>query len=571
MDKSESLLWKNWIPYVGPRGGTGWQNTNDPDDVEYQKDPPGEAVPVEDVVTEVMRLDSSVADALKQKAIEADEMTELLDTSEVMHEALGELVRRLDQSAGPMHDIDEEQAETFFNSYIEKRVEDAKKEERQSNWLSTIEDEMGSSARDSANSQVSQGISEQVEYLAGAVDKDEFEEEFEDRFDQGVRPMMEDGTISDMDELEEAIHITLRDTSAEIIEQSDPVDLIDFEKFEDADKDLILNDFADAAQDVHGYWGDIPEAIRNNGDLGDSGKEMAQSLFTALEDAVVNGEDKPQKVVDELRQIEDQLADEMFPFRNLNTTVPDSFNPANAEEVTNLRDDDDVSGGRSAGSMFIAEGVPDEDGNKRTLFVTNTNGDRGRKQRPEDGERCTGASAALREVGFSTPVYYNDKSEFWVAEEAPGKVAAKDVDYTDLEDPAEQFAEMGAACAVIGAWDMHEGNVFIDPDQGEMFPVDLDLAGAALHEDADAFNNKFSASKSDLSGRLRRLASEIDLLDVEDWDDLWEMIQEKSKEMAEDGTAQEIQSAFTGNCSEPELNAKVEENRFKLESGDFWQ
>lgn len=33
---------KAWIPYEGPMGGEGWQNTENPDDVRYQDEPPGE-------------------------------------------------------------------------------------------------------------------------------------------------------------------------------------------------------------------------------------------------------------------------------------------------------------------------------------------------------------------------------------------------------------------------------------------------------------------------------------------------------------------------------------------------
>lgn len=35
---------KNWIPYRGPQGGEGWQNTENPEDVRYREDPPGEVV-----------------------------------------------------------------------------------------------------------------------------------------------------------------------------------------------------------------------------------------------------------------------------------------------------------------------------------------------------------------------------------------------------------------------------------------------------------------------------------------------------------------------------------------------
>lgn len=33
---------KKWIPYVGPKGGEGWQNTQNPDDIRYQTEAPGE-------------------------------------------------------------------------------------------------------------------------------------------------------------------------------------------------------------------------------------------------------------------------------------------------------------------------------------------------------------------------------------------------------------------------------------------------------------------------------------------------------------------------------------------------
>jgi len=40
--RDRGTLGKNWIPYQGPMGGEGWQNANDPDDIRYVDDPPGE-------------------------------------------------------------------------------------------------------------------------------------------------------------------------------------------------------------------------------------------------------------------------------------------------------------------------------------------------------------------------------------------------------------------------------------------------------------------------------------------------------------------------------------------------
>lgn len=42
LDAVDSVFEKDWIPYVGPDGGEGWQSTSDPEDVRYQTDPPGE-------------------------------------------------------------------------------------------------------------------------------------------------------------------------------------------------------------------------------------------------------------------------------------------------------------------------------------------------------------------------------------------------------------------------------------------------------------------------------------------------------------------------------------------------
>lgn len=41
-EKANTPIGKNWVPYEGPRGGEGWQNTNDLNNVVYQQEPPGE-------------------------------------------------------------------------------------------------------------------------------------------------------------------------------------------------------------------------------------------------------------------------------------------------------------------------------------------------------------------------------------------------------------------------------------------------------------------------------------------------------------------------------------------------
>jgi hypothetical protein len=41
-DSDDEQTEKEWVPYIGPRGGEGWRNENDPDDVRYTDEPPGE-------------------------------------------------------------------------------------------------------------------------------------------------------------------------------------------------------------------------------------------------------------------------------------------------------------------------------------------------------------------------------------------------------------------------------------------------------------------------------------------------------------------------------------------------
>lgn len=89
-------MFKSWVPYVGPREGTGWQSTEDADNVIYDEEPPGEidisAMDIEsmgDYLVEIMgqyQTESFFNEASDRRVIEeaveaaASDETELLDT-----------------------------------------------------------------------------------------------------------------------------------------------------------------------------------------------------------------------------------------------------------------------------------------------------------------------------------------------------------------------------------------------------------------------------------------------------------------------------------------------------------
>jgi len=92
-------MFKSWVPYVGPREGTGWQSTEDPDNVVYDEEPPGEmdvsAMDIESMgnyLAEVMgesdaeKLFTEAADqSVIEEAVEAaaSEDTEIVDVPPV--------------------------------------------------------------------------------------------------------------------------------------------------------------------------------------------------------------------------------------------------------------------------------------------------------------------------------------------------------------------------------------------------------------------------------------------------------------------------------------------------------
>ena len=77
---SVSDVRKIWIPYRGPEGGTGWQNTDDLDDVVYDDEPPGQQADMEYVFDEILGFDDSQQEAVQDGISDAlDRVPDLSD------------------------------------------------------------------------------------------------------------------------------------------------------------------------------------------------------------------------------------------------------------------------------------------------------------------------------------------------------------------------------------------------------------------------------------------------------------------------------------------------------------
>jgi len=255
--------------------------------------------------------------------------------------------------------------------------------------------------------------------------------------------------------------------------------------------------------------------------------------------------------------------------------VPETMDPRNAEETNRLSDvvPEDESG-RSVDSMYVAEGVPDGEGGERRLFVTNTNPDRGEAQDDREGQNAVAGSAGFNaSPAIEAPEYAHEPGEFWVAEEADGEPASRK-DWTSLGDTPEdakwEVVELSASAMVLGAWDMHADNVFVTSD-GELSPVDLDLAGADLANGwYTNIDNPMSGGQQNAWERFRGLWESLGLDETnQEWDGAVETIADRVRQLVDDGDAAEMISAAQGATDDPELSMSMDENKFAMNRGEY--
>lgn len=551
-----------WIPYVGDRGGEGWQ-TADGERVTYDEEPPGDKVDPEDAMTEVIGLPDSAVDIVEDTVSDALEDTNLISEERGMEVVAQHLASR--QHA----EIQQSSVADFTNfaeEVVEQELEEANKVSNRDMWENLVYQDINS------NDMAGDGVADRkVEELRSDVQdiSDRFGTDKDDISDMIHEELadMDDDFVSEVGAdiaVEEAIGYVEDDLS----EENSLMNMVDDEYLEEWDQDHLTGSL-------------IEDAIRSNTSWGHKARD---AFRTSQLDAFSNSEptdEEMQSFFDQIESegigrgeiaefVEDQIKVKTFPFRGFSGKIDPAFDPTEAEEVDHFPDIA-IGGGRSEDSMFVARGVPDEDGNKRDLFVTNTSDDRGRAQKPEDGERCVAGSAGFQEAGFPVARYANVTDEFWVAEDAGGKKASdRSVDYNDLDQPIEQFTEMMAIGSVLGATDLHNDNVHVDPETGDLIPVDLDLIGAETHHEGGR-DNRYGFGQSKMRDKCSRVFRDLDMGEIKDFDEVWEAVKMRQKQLEEDGTLRDVASAALDSGNNTKAERHIEENIIRAERGDFWQ
>jgi len=547
-----------WIPYVGPDGGEGWQRVGD-DEVRYQQRPPGETA---QGVEENYWTDDFGADAL----------TEFL-SERLSDEDMGRIGARVQDAAEAMNsDIDTEAG------YVWGRLQH--REER-------FNQHLGDAPEGAIVDLVDSMLGRREAKFAQRQEMDELAMLVEDNSDMGTRDKL---NISEaVREVQDDTDLTeeeLRQDLYEMVEDADmPAEYVldnaglnawkDSKRAEWRDENLTGED---AIEVPEGHEGDITESdvfdALNHTSL--SGFQLPlndhdpiPAVAQAMEDQF--GDD-PNKMYDEIEAFNGALEGILKPFSQTSTNAPEHMNPQNADEVGKLDKYTDKTG-RSSSSMFVAKGVPDEDGNKRDLYITNTNRNRegAYAQDDADANRQILGSNGFQAAGFDSPDSYHEPGEFWAVEEAPGDTADEFHVENDLDNPVEQFAELGAAAAVLGAWDIHEGNVFIH--DGEFVPVDMDLAGAELHHSADHTFNRYNADLNGFMGlfpRMQRLFDRMDGGDTIDFDEIKQATKRRVAEMGETGEAKEIAEAGKSDITHS-IGRNVEANVRAIENQNYFE
>lgn len=549
-----------WIPYQGPDGGEGWQRVGD-DEVRYQQNPPGETA---EGVEENYWTDKYGADALSEfldERLDEEEMREIGNRVEEAAESMnsdmdteagyiwGRLQHREEKFNQKLDDAPEGAISDLVDSIFGRREEEFSRREEMDELESLIEENGDMGTRDKLN--ISEAVREVQE------DTDLTEEELR----QDLLGMVEDADMPAEYVLDNAGLNAWKDSKraewrSENLNGEDAIELP--EGFDESD--VTTSDIYDAISATSVAPFQLP--------LNDY--DPIPAVAQAMEDQF--GDD-PNKMYDEIEAFNNSLSGVLKPFSNTDIQAPDYLNPQNAEEVGKLEEYTDKTG-RSASSMFVAKGVPDENGEERDLYITNTNRNRedAYAQDDADAARQILGSYGFQAAGFDSPDSYHEYGEFWVVEGADGDTADEFHVENDLDNPIEQFAELGATAAVIGAWDIHEGNVFIN--DGEFVPVDMDLAGAELHHNADYKRNRYRADLNSMMGlfsRMERLFERMNGGDSIEFDEIEEATKRRVAEMGENGTAQEIADEATSSITDRRLTSNLKANVRAMEENDYFE
>lgn len=563
---------KEWIPYQGPRGGTGWQLA-DGKDVTYDDEPPGEALTPEDTA-ELMGISGDKASETLSDARDvidnADDSVDV-EPDTIMQQVVGELVHRLQESKENLRDINDTQFEQYIGGKTQRVVETLEDRADMEVWERELRDAGQDQAAEQAVSRANELAGEVADFTDGEITESDVMERFRDPESVTMDELPDDPETK----FEFLMSIEEDNIREEWASQQDLVDDVLEPEIESVldDDDSIGDDIGTSAVqsaleeqfDVTAGRDAMKQINFFNAEPLDAAKDVIEDKFAAAAHPEIEN-------VKVAREVASNMQSAVYPFRNrgVEDELDDGMNIYNADDITPLGETG-VSGGRSQSSMYIAEGVPDDRGDERPLFITNTNPGRGDAEANTEGERCVSGSAGLREAGLATPRYQHIEGEFWVSEDAPGEVIDEtDLTLDDIDEPVNSFAEMGAAAAIVGAVDLHDENVAVHEDHG-FVPFDLDLTGCQTGKRANARQNPFGFGQDNMMRRMNVSFSSANMGEEIEWDTMQSLIVQESRKMAEDGTARDMLRAATSETDETDIEMAIEENVLDLEARRYWK
>ena len=188
-------------------------------------------------------------------------------------------------------------------------------------------------------------------------------------------------------------------------------------------------------------------------------------------------------------------------------TAPDNMNPEKSEEMKAFNEMG-ISGGISAESMWVADMGP----NDRRLFITNVNDRVGSSEDEYEMRAAEQSSKFLEAFGLTVPEHHYEEGEFLAVAEAEGTPVGDLLDRVDMDK--HDYLEHSLATLMIGNRDAHEQNVFLNRTYSgyELTTIDLDLAGTDLTDQRSSIENTL--------GQLFEVSVKLDLYEPYDDDDI---------------------------------------------------
>lgn len=509
---SGSETTKAWVPYEGDRGGTGWQNTEDPDEIVYDDEPPGEALGLTQVLTDLADVNGSDASAIMDNL---DEAVDALDLNEegrakVYTEFAAKIVRDAARAGKPLDEFDPSQFLGYAGHVAEEFIEENRGE---------IDDKYIDDPYDDVPiegpSQLAVGDKVQIDDLTGELvgveqvnDPDYIDVDF-------GRGEPEEYFVSDIDEV---VDISEREWSTSEISHADTQAINSIEGYQ------IQNDI----EEVFGKFGDVTGKVEDRVLFDDDVDESdPMNWYEAVFDVTSEMDDVP-------KQKAQQFADTVD--NRIKGTQLDDMDTReqlqNGFELYEERNDwyDVGSGGNTTGDQMEVLDMPD--GSRQFAIPVNaynritTGVVRGPDEAVQNNLNAPKAIEALGGHAATTEVVQDPETgdDYIVKEGIPGyDVSEARKQGIDVAPGYREDAKATLAAAwFIGNGDLHYGNMRIAED-GRLVVIDHDSAGSDRMDPQDpetAPAGPPGIHSPDVSEKAIDIAAEIELGDMDLPDDI---------------------------------------------------